>query len=96
MLFLLQFIVWLLNLVEFFLLVYVIMSWLIGFGVINVYNNVVRMIWDGLSALMEPLLRPFQRLLPAMGGLDISPLLLVVVIELIKQVIVPNLAQALL
>ena len=96
MIFVLQFIVWLLNLIEVFLFIYVIMSWLISFGVINVYNNVVRAIWDSMCALMEPLLRPIQRLVPMMGGLDISPLLLVVLIELIKQVVIPNLARALI
>ena len=96
MIFLLQFIVWLLNLIEFFLFIYVVMSWLISFGVINVYNNVVRAIWDMMTALMEPLLRPIQRLVPTVGNLDISPLLLVVLIELIKQVLIPNIAQALI
>ena len=96
MLYLLQFIVWLLNIFEFMIIVVAIMSWLIAFGVINIYNSGVRAVYDGLNAVIDPLLRPIRRIVPIAGGLDISPLILIILIELIKQVVVPNLARALI
>ena len=54
----------------------VIMSWLIGFNVINRHNQIVDMIWRTLIALTEPLLGPIRRALPNLGGLDLSPLVL--------------------
>ena len=94
MLYLLQFIVWLLNVLEFMIIVVAIMSWLVAFNVINIYNSGVRAVYDGLNAVLEPMLRPIRRIIPIAGGLDISPLILIVVIELIKQVIIPNVARA--
>ena len=94
MLYLLQFIVWLLNIFEFMIIIVAIMSWLIAFGVINIYNSGVRAVYDGLNGVLEPLLRPIRRFVPIAGGLDISPLILIILIELIKQVIIPNIARA--
>lgn len=56
--------------------VMVIMSWLIGFNVINRHNQFVDMIWRMVTALTEPVLRPIRRVMPSMGGLDLSPLIL--------------------
>ena len=55
MLYLLQFIVWLLNLLEFMIIIVAIMSWLIAFNVINIYNSGVRAVYDGLNAVIDPL-----------------------------------------
>ncbi len=71
----------------------VIMSWLIGFNVINAYNPVVRTIWQTVTALTDPLLRPIRRMLPNMGGLDLSPLLLLLGCFFIQSVVFPNLAK---
>ncbi|MEO1658586.1 MAG: YggT family protein [Pseudomonadota bacterium] len=56
------------------LIVTIIMSWLVGFGVINRYNNVVEAILRITSALTEPVLRPIRNVLPSFGGLDLSPI----------------------
>ena len=64
-----------------------IMSWLIAFNVINIYNEIVRSIWNALNALTEPVLRPIRNALPNFGGLDVSPIILLLIIYLIKQVI---------
>ncbi|MEM8773125.1 MAG: YggT family protein [Pseudomonadota bacterium] len=63
-----------LDLFIFVMIAMVIMSWLIGFNVINRHNRVVDMIWRTLVSLTEPVLGPVRRLLPNMGGLDLSPL----------------------
>lgn len=77
-----------LQLYTYVIIIVAIMSWLIAFNVINVYNNFVRAIWDGLNALTEPLLRPIRRALPNFSGLDISPLILLLLIFFVEHVIV--------
>ena len=61
-----------------------IMSWLVAFGVINVRNQFIRVIVDFLYRITAPVLRPIRRLLPNLGGIDISPvvaLLLIIVVQ---------------
>ena len=53
-----------------------IMSWLVAFGVVNVSNKFIRMAVDILYRLTEPVLRPIRRILPNLGGVDISPVIL--------------------
>ena len=77
-----------LQLYTYVIIIVAIMSWLIAFNVINVYNNFVRSIWDGLNALTEPLLRPIRNMLPNFSGLDISPLILLLLIFFLQHVIV--------
>ncbi len=69
------------------IIIVAIMSWLIAFNVINVYNDLVRSIWNGLNAVTEPLLRPIRNVLPNMGGIDISPVILLLIIFLIEDII---------
>ena len=76
-----------LQLYTYVIIIVAIMSWLIAFNVINVYNNVVRTIWDALNAMTEPVLRPIRNVLPNFSGLDLSPLVLLLLIFLIQDVI---------
>ncbi len=73
-----------LDLYKFVIIASAIMSWLIAFNVVNVRNEVVRSIWNTLVALTEPVLRPIRRLLPNMGGVDISPVIVFLAILLIQ------------
>jgi YggT family protein len=73
----------------------VILSWLIAFNVINTYNPFVRTLWQGLSALTEPLLRPIRRMLPNMSGLDISPMILWIACLGVQYVVIGNLRDLL-
>jgi YggT family protein len=60
------------------------MSWLVAFGVVNVRNQIIRVVVDLLYRVTEPVLRPIRRFLPNLGGIDISPvvaLLLIIVIQ---------------
>lgn len=94
MIYLLNFISQLLGLLESLIIIVAVLSWLIAFNVINIYHPIVRTIWDALNALIDPMLRPLRRHLPLLGGLDLSPLILIVIIEFIKAVVIPNLAVA--
>ena len=70
-----------------------VMSWLIAFNVINPYNQFVRSLWQGLNALTEPVLRPIRRCMPDLGGIDISPLVLILICFFMQSVVLPNIAK---
>ena len=70
-----------------------IMSWLIAFNVINPYNQFVRSLWMALNALTEPLLRPIRRWMPDLGGIDISPMVLILLCVFVQMVVIGNLAK---
>ena len=62
-----------------------IMSWLVAFGVVNVRNQFIRLIVDMLYRLTEPMLRPIRRVLPNFGGVDISPVVLLVALAVLRE-----------
>lgn len=64
-----------------------ILSWLIAFNVVNTRNDVVRAVWDFLSRVTEPVLRPIRRFLPNLGGIDVSPIILLLLIFFLERVI---------
>jgi YggT family protein len=90
---LLSFISLLITLYTYVVIAAVIMSWLIGFNVINIQNPLVRSIWEAVSALTDPLLRPIRRMLPNLGGLDLSPLVLLLGCMFLQSVVLPNIAK---
>jgi YggT family protein len=65
-----------------------ILSWLVAFNVVNTRNNFVRSIWNFLDAVTEPVLRPIRSILPNLGGVDISPIILILLIIFIQNLIV--------
>jgi YggT family protein len=66
----------------------VIASWLVGFGIVNSYNPIARGILRALHAMTEPVFGAIRRVLPAMGGLDLSPLIVLLVIFFLQRLIV--------
>jgi YggT family protein len=90
---LLQFISYLLTIYVYVVIAMAILSWLIAFNVVNTRNPVVHMIAELLYRLTEPVLRPIRSLLPNMGGIDISPIILFLIILFIQSVILPNIAK---
>ena len=90
---LLYFISRLLSLYIFVIVASAIFSWLYAFNVVNTRNQFVGMIGQFLYAVTEPVLRPIRRILPATGGIDLSPVVLIIGIWFIQQVIIPNLAR---
>lgn len=64
-----------------------IMSWLLAFDVINFRNDFVRTIWNFLNAMTEPLLRPIRRILPNLGGIDVSPIILLLLLMFVQELI---------
>src|ERR1700683_4257689 len=73
-----------------------ILSWLLAFGVINRYNRGVSVIGDFLYRVTEPALRPIRAMLPNFGGVDISPVVLILILWFIRMLINEDLAPYLL
>lgn len=73
-----------------------ILSWLLAFGVINRYNRGVSVIGDFLYRVTEPALRPIRRLLPNFGGIDISPIVLILILYFVRVLIDEDIAPYLL
>jgi len=78
----------LLNIYFYVILITVIMSWLIGFNVINGANPYVRQISYALHRLTEPLLGPIRRFLPDLGGIDISPIILIFALLFLERALI--------
>jgi YggT family protein len=81
-----------LNLVSTVISIYVwlliaqaVLSWLVAFGIVNRYNRVVATIGDFLWRVTEPLLRPIRRVLPDLGGIDISPVVLILLLWFLRN-----------
>lgn len=64
-----------------------VLSWLIAFNVVNIRNDVVRGIASFLYTVTEPALRPIRNMLPAMGGIDISPIILMIGLMFLEKLI---------
>ena len=65
-----------------------VLSWLVAFNVVNTRNQFVAMVGDFLYRITEPALRPIRAILPNLGGIDISPVILILLILLLANVIV--------
>ena len=79
----------LLQLVIWALVLNAILSWLIAFDVINLRNRFVYSFSHFLDAVTRPILRPVQRVIPPMGGVDISPIIVIIVLVGIQRFILP-------
>ncbi len=64
-----------------------ILSWLIAFGVVNTSNRFVQMVGEFLYRITEPLLQPIRRVLPNLGGIDLSPLALILALLFLQHVL---------
>ena len=74
----LQILVWI-------IIVQVILSWLVAFNVINTSSNFVRTVLDVLDRLTAPLYRPIRKIMPDFGGIDFSPIVLILAIQIIRR-----------
>ena len=79
----------LLNILAWIIIIQAVMSWLVAFNVINTHNDFVRSFLGALDRLTEPLYRPIRRLLPDLGGIDFSPLVVLIIIKAL-QIIIRN------
>ncbi|MEL6957498.1 MAG: YggT family protein [Pseudomonadota bacterium] len=73
-----------------FVLAHLIMSWLITFQVLNLRQGFVAQLWYGLNRLLEPIYGPIRRMLPPMGGIDLTPLVVIIGLQVIRIVLANN------
>ncbi|MDU9006156.1 YggT family protein [Sedimentitalea todarodis] len=87
-----QILMLILDVVQFFIIAHVIMSWLINFQVLNLHQPLVAQIWQMLQRILEPIYGPVRRILPPMQGLDLAPLVVLLGIFALRIVLVNNAA----
>lgn len=86
-----QSVLWLINtVIELYIWVLIlsaVMSWLISFNVVNTSNRLVYLIADFLYRATEPALRPLRRIVPSLGGIDITPIILILLLAFLRRLI---------
>jgi len=80
-----------LDVAFFIMIAHIIMSWLISFQVLNLYQPLVAQIWTGLNRLLEPIYGPIRRVLPNTQPLDLSPLVAFIILISLRDYILPEL-----
>ena len=85
-----------LNIAFWVILIQVILSWLIMFNVINLYQPFVRQVWDGLNAITAPVYNPIRRILPNLGGIDLAPMVVIIAIFFLQNLLRYDIAPAVL
>jgi YggT family protein len=85
-----QMLLWVASLI---IIVQAIFSWLVAFNVVNTSSHFVRAVWTALERLTEPLYRPVRRLMPDFGGIDFSPLVVLLAIWVIDRLLTGVAAQ---
>ncbi len=89
---LLQILLLILDVAWFIIIAHIIMSWLINFQVLNLRQQFVAQVWYGLERLLEPVYSRVRRILPAMGGLDLAPLVVLIGVYALRIVLINNAA----
>ncbi|MCY1645909.1 YggT family protein [Caulobacter sp. SL161] len=86
----------LLSLLWWAIVISAILSWLVAFDVINRRNTAVYQVLDFLDRVTGPVLRPFQRMIPSLGGVDISPIIVLLIISGVQNYLLPALQGTLI
>lgn len=79
----------LLRVAMYVIILQAILSWLVAFNVINLHNDFMRTFLRALDRMTEPLYRPFRRILPDFGGLDFSPMIVLLLIIILREYLLP-------
>jgi YggT family protein len=89
----LQILSMLLNILWWIIIAQAVMSWLLMFNVINTHNEFVRQLWLVLERITEPLYRPIRRIMPDFGGIDLTPIVVLILIAILQRAVLPYLAE---
>ena len=92
MLTIIQVILLTLGVIRFFVIAHFIMSWLLRFEVLNIRQEFVGQIWYGLERVLEPIYGRVRRFMPDLGGVDLSPIVVLVGIEILRIFLINNLS----
>ena len=84
---LIQVLLYLITIVWWIIVIQAVLSWLIAFNVINTQNSFVRNVWQTLERITEPLYRPIRRIMPDFGALDLSPIVVLIALQVLDIVL---------
>lgn len=87
-----QILMLILSVAKFFILAHFIMSWLVAFQVLNLRQPFVYQVWSGLNRLLEPVYAPIRRIMPNLGSVDLSPLIVLLGIYALEIILRNNVA----
>lgn len=88
----LQILLMLLGVAQMIIIIHIILSWLINFQVLNLRQPIVASIWDGLNRLLEPVYGRIRQFLPDMGGIDLAPLVALLIVYALRIILINNAA----
>lgn len=86
----------LLGVLTWIIVIQAILSWLVAFNVINTYNDFVRQVLYALDRITEPLYRPIRRIMPDFGALDLSPMVVLLLLYIARNILLPAAMRAVL
>ncbi len=86
----------LLRVATWVIIIQAILSWLVAFNVVNTHNDFVRQLLYALSRMTEPLYRPIRRIMPDFGALDFSPLVVLLLIQILSGVVIPHIEASII
>jgi len=86
----------LLGVLTWIIVIQAILSWLVAFNVINTYNDFVRQVLYALDRITEPLYRPIRRIMPDFGALDLSPMVVLLLLYITRNILLPAVMRAVL
>jgi len=84
---------YLISIVVMLVIVQFVLSLLISFNVVNTHNDLVASLWKAVNALLDPLLKPIRRFMPDTGMLDLSPMVLIILLQILR-IVLGNMAVA--
>jgi len=90
MLTIIQAILLILSVFRFFVIAHFIMSWLIRFEVLNIRQEFVGQVWYGLQRILEPVYGRIRRIMPDLGGIDLTPIVVLIGIEILRMFLINN------
>ena len=84
---LIDILIMLLRVLSLIIIVQAILSWLVAFNVINTHNDFVRQLLYALDRITAPIYRPIRRIMPDFGGIDFSPIVLILLIQILRKLV---------
>ncbi len=92
---LLSIVAFLLYVLWWIIIIQAVLSWLVAFNVINTSSDFVRSVLYALDRITAPLYNPIRRLMPDLGALDLSPLVVLLILYILMNIVIPNIAASL-
>lgn len=80
-----------LQVVTWFIIIQIVLSWLIAFNVVSMQNDLVRQLVESLHRITEPLYRPVRKIMPDLGMIDLAPMVVILIVMILRNSIIPRL-----